>query len=142
MEVAADEDKARIHQWDGKLIREWELFRFRAGVDPATVEFDPGYAPEAIASYARFVAMRGAGTLPAGVRFQVCLPTPMAIGYWFVSPSSRPDFFAAYERAFWGRLRHRDRMRLGPRRPGPRPRPPRQPPHRAGRPMTRVHLAA
>ena len=47
MEVAADEDKARIHQWDGKLIREWELFRFRAGVDPATVEFDPGYAPEA-----------------------------------------------------------------------------------------------
>ena len=100
MEVAADEDKARIHQWDGKLIREWELFRFRAGVDPAAVEFDPGYAPEAIASYARFVAMRGAGTLPAGVRFQVCLPTPMAIGYWFVSPSARPDFFAAYERAF------------------------------------------
>ena len=100
MEVAADEDKARIHQWDGKLIREWELFRFRAGVDPATVEFDPGYAPEAIASYARFAAMRGAGTLPAGVRFQVCLPTPMAVGYWFVSPSSRPEFFAAYERAF------------------------------------------
>ena len=100
MEFATDEDKARIHQWDGKLIREWELFRFRAGVDPATVEFDPGYAPEAIASYARFVAMRGAGTLPAGVRFQVCLPTPMAIGYWFVSPSSRPEFFAAYERAF------------------------------------------
>ncbi len=100
MEVAADEDKARIHQWDGKLIREWELFRFRAGVDPATVEFDPGYAPEATRSYARFTAMRDAGTLPAGVRFQVCLPTPMAVGYWFVSPSSRPDFFAAYERAF------------------------------------------
>ena len=89
MEVAADEDKARIHQWDGKLIREWELFRFRAGVDPATVEFDPGYAPEAAASYARFTAMREAGTLPAGVRFQVCLPTPMAVGYWFVSPSCR-----------------------------------------------------
>ena len=100
MEVAADEDMQRIHQWDGKLIREWELFRFRAGVDPAAVEFDPGYAPEAIASYARFTAMREAGTLPAGVRFQVCLPTPMAIGYWFVSPAARPDFFAAYERAF------------------------------------------
>ena len=82
------------------LIREWELFRFRAGVDPATVEFDPGYAPEAVASYARFAAMQGAGTLPAGVRFQVCLPTPMAIGYWFVSPSSRTDFLAAYERSF------------------------------------------
>ena len=100
MEVATDEDKARIHQWDGKLIREWDLLRFRAGVDPATVEFDPGYAPEATRSYARFTAMRDAGTLPAGVRFQVCLPTPMAVGYWFVSPSCRPEFFAAYERAF------------------------------------------
>ena len=59
-----------------------------------------GYAPEATTSYVRFVAMRGAGTLPAGVRFQVCLPTPMAIGYWFVSPSARPEFFAGYERAF------------------------------------------
>ena len=94
------EDKARIHQWDGKLIREWELFRFRAGVDPAAVAFDPGYAAEAAASYARFTALRGAGALPAGVRFQVCLPTPMAVGYWFVSPAARPDFFAAYERAF------------------------------------------
>ena len=100
MEVAADEDKARIHQWDGKLIREWELFRFKPGVDPASVEFDPGYAAEAIASYARFVELREAGALPADVRFQVCLPTPMAVGYWFVSPASRPDFFAAYERAF------------------------------------------
>ena len=48
MEVATDEDMQRIHQWDGKLIREWELFRFRADVDPATVDFDPGYAPDAI----------------------------------------------------------------------------------------------
>ena len=100
MEVATDEDKARIHQWDGKLIREWELFRFRPGVDPATVAFDPATRRRPSPSYARFVEMREAGALPAGVRFQVCLPTPMAVGYWFVSPASRPDFFAAYERAF------------------------------------------
>ena len=37
-------------------------------VVPATVDFDPGYAPETIASYARFVAMRDAGTLPASAR--------------------------------------------------------------------------
>ena len=30
----------------------------------------------------------------------ICLPAPIAVGYWFVSPSSRPDFFGAYERAF------------------------------------------
>ena len=34
-----------------------------------------------------------------GVRVQVYLSTPMAVSYWFVSPSARPDFFAAYERA-------------------------------------------
>ena len=47
---------ARGHQWDGKLIREWELSRVRAGVDPATVEFDLGYAPETIASYTRILS--------------------------------------------------------------------------------------
>ena len=66
-------------------MRDWKLFRFRAG-------FDPGYAPKAIASYARFVAMRGAGKLPAGVRFQLCLPTRMTVGYWFVSPSACPTY--------------------------------------------------
>ncbi len=100
MEAATDESKARIRQWDGKLIREFELYRFRAGVDPAAVAFDPGYAPEAAASYARFATLRAAGTIPEGARFQVCLPTPMAVGYWFVTPSARADFFAAYERAF------------------------------------------
>ena len=78
MEVVANENKARFHRWDGKFIREWDLFRFRAGVDPATIEFGSGCAPEAIASYARFVAMRRAGTLPTGARFQVCLPTLIA----------------------------------------------------------------
>ena len=42
----------RIYQLDGKLIREWELSRICAGVDPPTVKLDPGYAPETIASYA------------------------------------------------------------------------------------------
>ena len=31
MEVAAGEDKVRLHQWDGKLIREWELSLPRRG---------------------------------------------------------------------------------------------------------------
>jgi len=35
--------KLRLHQWDGKLLRETPLLRFRAGIDPDTVEFDTGY---------------------------------------------------------------------------------------------------
>ncbi|MCY4310458.1 MAG: hypothetical protein OXC54_03960 [Rhodospirillaceae bacterium] len=100
MEVATDDGPTQIHQWDGKLVREWELFRFKDGVDAATVDFDPGYAPDAIKSYDLFRQLRDAGEIPNGVRFQVCLPTPMAIGYWFVAPSARADFFLAYERAF------------------------------------------
>lgn len=100
MEVDTDDGPAQIHQWDGTLIREWDLFRFKPGIDPETVDFDPGYAPEAVSSYALFRKMRAAGTIAAGVRFQVCLPTPMAVGYWFVAPSARADFFRAYERAF------------------------------------------
>ena len=99
MEADTEEGPAKIHQWDGKLIREWDLFRFKDGVDPAKVDFDTGYAPEAIGSYAAFRAMREAGRIPAHLKFQVCLPTPMAIGYWFVSPASRAAFFPAYERA-------------------------------------------
>ena len=45
---------------------------------------------EAIASYARFVAMRSAGSLPAGVRFQACLPIPTAVGHWFVREAVVP----------------------------------------------------
>lgn len=60
----------------------------------------PGYAPEAAAAYVCFVAMRGAGRQPAGVSFQVHLPTPIAIGYWFFSTPSQADYFSACERAF------------------------------------------
>src|SRR5262249_22643067 len=35
----------------------------------------------------------------ADVRFQVCLPTPMASGYMYVSPKARDTYLPAYERA-------------------------------------------
>jgi len=99
MEIDNDVGQAQIHQWDGTLIREWDLYRFKPGTDLSTVEFDPGYARDAIESYAVFKAKQADGTIPSGVKFQVCLPTPMAIGYWFVSPAARGDFFPVYERA-------------------------------------------
>ena len=92
MEVAAGEDKARIHQWDGKLIREWELFRFRAGVDPAAVAFDPGYAAEAAASYARFTALRR-GRGAAGRRPVPGLPSDAHGGRLLVRLAGGPAGF-------------------------------------------------
>jgi hypothetical protein len=88
-----------LRQWDGKLLREMALLRFRPGVDPERVRFETGYADAARASYAAFARLQAAGVIPAGVRFQVCLPTPMASGYMYVSPRARPAYLPAYERA-------------------------------------------
>ncbi|MFN2646912.1 MAG: hypothetical protein ABR570_18130 [Burkholderiales bacterium] len=70
------------------------------GVTPEEVTFgELGYAREAKGSYLDFCAARERGEIPQGVRFQVCLPTPMGVIYAF---STRRDLIAidaAYERA-------------------------------------------
>ena len=93
-----------LRQWDGTLLRETPLLRFRPGVDPATVTFETGYAPAARASYDVFRRLRAAGGVPAGVKFQVCLPTPMASAYMYVSPPAREAYVPAYRRALLGAL--------------------------------------
>jgi hypothetical protein len=88
-----------LRQWDGVLVRTTDWIRFRPGIDPATVTFETGYAEAAIESYAVFRRLRDAGELPAALRFQVCLPTPMASGYMYVSPSDLPTYLPVYERS-------------------------------------------
>ena len=56
------------------------------GVNPNDIVFgELGYAREARASYLDFLEAKGRGELPPDVRFQVCLPTPLAGGE-FVLP--------------------------------------------------------
>ena len=97
MELDPDTAPLALYQWDGVLIRETELVRFKPQVDPSTVVFETGYDQAAIASYATFRRLRETGVIPEGVRFQVCLPTPMASGYMYVSPNSLEDYLPAYE---------------------------------------------
>ena len=99
MERDTDTPPFELRQWDGALIRTTDWLRFRLGVDPATVSFDTGYATAAQESYAVFRRLRQAGTIPPGVRFQVCLPTPMASGYMYVSPAALAAYLPVYERA-------------------------------------------
>ena len=68
----------------------------RLPIDPI---FVAGYASAAIDSYARFVSGRDAGTIPAHVRFQVCLPSPLAPVTSFVLADDRAAVYPAYERA-------------------------------------------
>ena len=88
-----------LRQWDGKVLRETPLLRFRAGVDPDTVVFETGYAAAARASFAVFERLQAAQIIPRGVRFQVCLPTPMASAYMYVSPHTRATYIRVYESA-------------------------------------------
>lgn len=86
-------------QWDGKLVRSIPGLRFKPGVDPAKAVFETGYAPAAIESYGTFRRLRDAGVIPAGVRFQVALPTPMGPGFLYISPKAFDAFLPPYERA-------------------------------------------
>jgi len=104
MEVDPTVPPLRLKQWDGKLLRETPLLRFKADVDPASVTFDTGYDRAALDSYAVFKRLRDKGTLPPRLRFQVCLPTPMASGYMYVSPRAREAYHRTYERSLLGAL--------------------------------------
>jgi hypothetical protein len=105
MEVDAEAGLLELRQWDGSLLRRSELLRFRPGVDPDSVRFETGYAEAALASWAIFDGLRRSGVLADGVRFQVCLPTPMSSAWMYVSPRAHDDYLRVYERALLGALR-------------------------------------
>jgi len=74
--------------------------RIADGVAAGEVRFgELGYAREARASYQDFVAARGRGELPADARFQVCLPTPLAVIMPFCLPPDADAIEPAYEAA-------------------------------------------
>jgi hypothetical protein len=76
------------------------LLTLSEGADPAGLRFgELGYAREARASYLDFLAARESGALPAGMRFQVCLPTPFAVVSSVVIAEALAAVEAAYERA-------------------------------------------
>jgi hypothetical protein len=104
MEVDPDVGTMKLHEWDGTLLRETDLMRFRAGVDAARVRFDTGYDTANIASWKTFHALQQAGRLAPELRYQVALPTPMSSAFMYVSPAAYEDYFPAYERSLLAAL--------------------------------------
>jgi hypothetical protein len=94
-----------LRQWDGKILRETPLLRFRDGVDPDHVVFETGYGAAARESFEVFRRLQNGGAISPRTRFQVCLPTPMASAYMYVSPKAREAYMGAYERALLTALR-------------------------------------
>ncbi len=78
----------------------WGVLKLAEGVRPEDVRFgELGYAREARASYEDFRTAKARGELPAGLRFQISLPTPFAVVFGQFTPEALPTAEAAYERA-------------------------------------------
>lgn len=100
IELASDLPPFRWVQWDGKLVREIPRRRVKPGMMPKVDELKSGYADMAIESWALFDKMQKAGTIPAGVKFQICLPTPIAPTYNAMIPESRQKLLPALTQHF------------------------------------------
>lgn len=105
MEIDPTVPPLRMLDWTGALLRETRLLRIKPEIDQGTIDFPTGYDEAALQSWEVFRALREEGTIPAGTRFQVSLPTPNSSGYMYVSPQGRPAYLAAYERALLAALR-------------------------------------
>ena len=104
IEVAIDVPPFKFTQWDGKLLREIPRLRIKPGAKPDPNTFKTGYAEMAIASWSLFERLQKAGVIPANVKFQVSLPTPIAPTYNNMVPSDRPVLLPALTAHFIGEV--------------------------------------
>jgi len=76
------------------------LYRLKSPVDISELAFTPlGYASEAIASFQLFSSLKRDGVIPPKTRFQVSLPTPVAVLMTFLIPEHRSLVEPAYTKA-------------------------------------------
>jgi hypothetical protein len=76
-----------------------------SGVEAESIVFPPlGYADAAIDSYSVFARLRDEGVVPAGVRFQVSLPTPAGVVGSFFDLAVRDAIEPVYEKAVFEEL--------------------------------------
>src|SRR5262249_53509610 len=104
IEFAKDVPPFKFTQWDGKVVREIPRLRVKPGatIDPST--FKTGYADMAIESWAVFERLQKAGDIPAGVKFQICIPTPIAPTYNNMVPGDRPKLLPPLTQHFLGEV--------------------------------------
>lgn len=95
MEATPLLEKHTQDQGYGRGIR----FRLREGADPKDLKFgDLGYEKAAKESWKTFKRLKDEGTIPANVRFEVSLPTPLASIVAYIDHEAQNDVEPAYER--------------------------------------------
>jgi hypothetical protein len=104
IELAKDVPPFKFTQWDGKVVREIPRLRLKPGAKPDANAFKTGYADMAIESWRLFDRMQKAGAIPADVKFQISIPTPIAPTYNNMVPSDRPGLLPALTQHFIGEV--------------------------------------
>jgi hypothetical protein len=104
IEYAKDVPPFKFVQWDGKVVREIPRLRLKPGATPDPDGFKTGYADMAIESWGVFERLQKAGVIPAKVKFQISIPTPIAPTYNNMVPADRPRLLPALTQAFIGEV--------------------------------------
>jgi hypothetical protein len=104
IEAATDVPPFKFIQWDGKLIREIPRLRLKSGAKPNPMTFETGYAAMAIESWQVFDRLQQEGAIPAGVKFQISLPTPIAPAYNNMVPANRAGLLPALTQHLTGEV--------------------------------------
>ena len=104
IELASDVPPFKFVQWDGKVVREIPRLRVKPGATPDARSFQTGYADMAIESWNMFDRLQQGGVIPPKVKFQICIPTPIAPTYNNMVPSDRPKLLPALTQHFAGEV--------------------------------------
>ncbi len=104
IEPAKDVPPFKFVQWDGKVVREIPRQRIKPGATPDAKDFKTGYADMAIESWGRFELLQKSGVIPAHVKFQISIPTPIAPTYNNMVPADRPKLLPALTKHFIGEV--------------------------------------
>jgi hypothetical protein len=81
-----------------KMYSPKPVVRIKSGCRPEDVELATlGYADAAISSWNVFQTLRHDGIIPRNTRFQVCVPTPMAVVCQFIYESDQGSILNRYE---------------------------------------------
>jgi hypothetical protein len=104
IELAKDVPPFQFRQWDGKVVREIPRLRVKPGMVPDAKKFTTGYADMAIESFGVFDRLQKSGVIPAGVKFQISIPTPIAPTYNNMIPEDRQKLLPGLTRHFIGEV--------------------------------------
>jgi hypothetical protein len=104
LEFATGVPPFKFVQWDGKVVREIQRLRVKPGATVGPATLDTGYAAMAIESWQIFDRLQKAGDIPAGVKFQISIPTPVAPTYNNMVPADRQKLLQPLTQNFLGEV--------------------------------------